>query len=228
MFKGVSEFWGDYGSSVMDGVVNTLLLSIICILLGSIIGFSIGFARNIHFTRKDNFFTKSIKYAFKFIWDAYIAFFRYTPFIAQAFFFSFVIFKSMDAFPVGIIVLSINTSAYIAIIVEGGISSVDKGQYQAGRSLGLSHFKTYTKIIMPQAFKNMVGALSNEYVNVIKGTSILSTIEIKDLMFEIKKGSGSSFQYAAGYGLSLIIYFFICFAFVLLLKLFNYLLERRR
>lgn len=146
-------------------------------------GVILGFVRNVHITRKDNFATIFVKKGVKLICDCYLAFFRYTPFIAQAFFFYFVFFVALDSFTAGIIVLTLNTSAYVAVVVEGGINSVDAGQYQAGRSLGLSHARTFITVILPQAFRNIVPSLSNQFVDVIKATSVLSVIGVKDLLF---------------------------------------------
>lgn len=143
----------------------------------------IGFLRHVHVARKDNKAVIGAKYGIKYLLDGYLSIFRYTPFIAQAFFFYYVFFIKMDKFMAGVIILSLNTAAYIAVIVEGGIKSVDNGQYLAGRSLGLSHKRTFFTIILPQAFRNMVPAMSNEFVNVIKATSVLSIIGVKDLLY---------------------------------------------
>lgn len=228
MFKDIGSYWNKYGDFLMDGIIITLEISLLSILIGLIMGFLIGFARNIHITRKDNVFTKSIKIGIKYILDGYISFFRYTPFIAQAFFFHYVFFTKLNLFVLSTVAMSLNTSTYIAIIMQGGIQSVDNGQYQAGRSLGLSHIRTYSTIIMPQAFRNMVPALSNEFVNVIKATSVLSIMGVHDLFYWIDKYNGTTGDAAIGYTISLIIYFVICLAFMMLLRLINYILERRR
>lgn len=228
MFGDIGSYWEKYSEWIWDGVITTMEISLLSILLGLIIGLIIGFARNVHITRKDNKVLIILKKGLKLFLDGYIAFFRYTPFIAQAFFIHYVFFVHLDLFIMGTLALSFNTGAYIAMIVEGGIMSIDSGQYNAGRSLGLSHMRTYMTIVLPQAFKNMIPSLSNEFVNVIKATSVLSIIGIKDLLYWIDKGNGSSWDYAAGYTISIVIYFFICLSFMLIFKLVNWLLERRR
>lgn len=228
MFNGIGEYWSKYDEFIWKGIYTTLEISLFSILIGLILGFSIGFARNVHITRKDNVFIKFIKKGIKYVLDGYIAFFRYTPFVAQAFFFHYVFFVQMDLFILSTVALGLNTAAYIAVIMQGGIHSVDSGQYQAGRSLGLSHIRTYSTIVMPQAFRNMVPALSNEFINVIKATSVLSIIGLHDFLYWIDKFGGSTGDAAVGYTISILVYFVICFLFMMALKLFNYLLERRR
>ena len=220
MFGDIGKFWDRYHASIWDGLKTTLLVALISIVFGLIGGMLIGYLRSLKIQRKDHQLLKWSKKGVKYLFDIYIAIFRYTPFIAQAFFFYYVFFvASTNALLIGSIILSMNVSAFMAVIFEGGIKSIDVGQYQAGRSLGLSHTRTFVVIILPQAFRNMVPAMSNEFVNTIKATSILSVIAVGDLMYEIKSGASNSYDFAAGYTIAFMMYFAICFIFVMALRL---------
>ena len=229
MFDGLGKFWKNYHSQFLEGVGTTIYISIMGILIGFLFGLIIGYLRNVHISRKDNKLTIVIKRSIKYILDGYISFFRFTPFIAQLFFAWFGLFlaSGVSRVTIAIVVLALNTAAFHAKVIEGGIGSINEGQYLAGRSLGMSHRRTFISIIMPQAFKNMISGFSNEWVNVIKATSVLTVIGISDLMDKIKKGANSLAEYSGPYFLSLIAYFIICFIFMMVLKGFKHFLERR-
>jgi len=131
------------------------------------------------------------------------------------------------SFIVGTIIISLNVGAYFSKAFEGGIKAVDQKQYRAGRSLGLSHPKVFFKIIVPQAFKNVLPQASNEFVNTIKATSVLSLIGVQDLIAKINDGTAASFDPAAGYFIAMVIYFMICLVATLMLKGIGYLVTRK-
>ena len=163
----------------------------------------------------------------RFISTAYIEIVRGTPIMVQialVYFGSYVILgTNMDGFLAALIAVSLNSAAYVAEIIRSGIQSIDKGQMEASRSLGLSNSQTMRYIIMPQAIRNILPALGNEFVTLIKETSVASTIGVADLMYASKIVQSSSFQPFNPLIIVAIIYFIITFSLSQLVGL----LERR-
>lgn len=163
-----------------DGLLITLKISLVALLIGIAGGFLIAILRSTFDTiEKKNIFTKSINWILK----AYITVIRGTPAVIQLMIIYFVVFAStnVDKVTAAFISFGINSSAYIAEIVRSGIMSVDAGQFEAGRSLGFSHAGTMWHFILPQAFKNILPALGNEFIVLVKETSIAGYIGIADL-----------------------------------------------
>ncbi len=117
----------------------------------------------------------------------------------------------LSAFLCGAIALVLNCAAYIAEIIRAGINAVDKGQMEAARSLGLSHSQAMNKVIMPQAIKNILPALGNEFITVIKESSIVSVIGVSELMFNAQKVQGASFDPFTPLLLAAVAYFILTF-----------------
>ncbi|MFC5702723.1 amino acid ABC transporter permease [Cohnella faecalis] len=159
--------------SLMDGMLMTLRITVVALLAASVIGFIIGLMNISHF--------KALRAAA----IAYIDLIRGTPLIVQAFFIYFGLPSVLDfritALTAGTIALSLNAGAYMAEIFRAGIQSVDKGQMEAARSLGLPYRRAMLKVIMPQAIQRMIPAILNQFVISLKDTSILSAIGIREL-----------------------------------------------
>ena len=151
----------------------------------------------------------------KWIAAVYIEVVRGTPMITQLFivyFGSYVLFGlDMNPFIAGIIAVSLNSGAYVAEIIRSGIQSIDKGQMEAGRSLGMTQSMTMKEIIMPQAVKNILPALCNEFITVIKETSIVSVIGVTDLMYNVNIVRGISFRPLEPLLIAAVIYFILTF-----------------
>jgi His/Glu/Gln/Arg/opine family amino acid ABC transporter permease subunit len=158
------------------GLKNTLLITILAILIGIILGFIVAIIRATHDKTGKmkilNFFAK-----------IYLTIIRGTPVVVQLMIIYFVIFGSVNINKVFVAVLAfgLNSGAYVAEIVRSGIMSIDNGQFEAGSSLGLSYRQTMTSIILPQAFKNVLPALANEFIVLLKETSVAGYIAIADL-----------------------------------------------
>lgn len=153
----------------------TLGLTLGGIALGILVGFTLAFLRFLH-----------IK-PLNFIIDEYIDILRGTPLLLQLLIFSVVIFASWsDNFYVAIIALGLNSSAYIAEIVRSGINSVDKGQMEAARAMGLSYTTSMKEIVFPQATKNILPALANEFISLFKETSVVGYISVVDITMQSK------------------------------------------
>lgn len=159
-----------------DGLKNTLLITILAILIGIILGFIVAIIRATH--------DKTGKMKFlNFFAKIYLTIIRGTPVVVQLMIIYFVIFGSVNINKVFVAVLAfgLNSGAYVAEIVRSGIMSIDNGQFEAGSSLGLSYRQTMTSIILPQAFKNVLPALANEFIVLLKETSVAGYIAIADL-----------------------------------------------
>ncbi|MBO4883059.1 MAG: amino acid ABC transporter permease [Lachnospiraceae bacterium] len=159
-----------------NGLLVTLKLTFFSVLLGLVLGFCIAMIRSIH----DN--TGKLKIP-NFLCNLYLTVIRGTPVVVQLMIIYFVIFGSVriDKVFTAILAFGINSGAYQAEIFRSGIQSIPKGQMEAGRSLGFSYLQTMTRIIMPQAFKNVVPTLLNEVITLLKETSIAGYIALEDL-----------------------------------------------
>ncbi|HEI8175493.1 TPA: ABC transporter substrate-binding protein/permease [Staphylococcus aureus] len=181
-----SGFISKYGSFFLKGIKITILISLIGVALGSILGAFVALMK-----------LSKIK-IISWIASIYIEILRGTPMLVQVFivFFGITAALGLDisALVCGTIALVINSSAYIAEIIRAGITAVDKGQMEAARSLGLNYRQTMKSVIMPQAIKNILPALGNEFVTLIKESSIVSTIGVGEIMFNAQVVQGISFD----------------------------------
>ena len=159
-----------------NGLLVTLKLTFFAVLLGLVLGFCIAMIKNIH----DN--TGKLKIA-NFLCNLYLTVIRGTPVVVQLMIIYFVIFGSVriDKALTAILAFGINSGAYQAEIFRAGIQSIPKGQMEAGRSLGFSYLQTMTRIIMPQAIKNVIPTLLNEVITLLKETSVAGYIALEDL-----------------------------------------------
>ncbi|MGN0480523.1 MAG: ABC transporter substrate-binding protein/permease [Lachnospiraceae bacterium] len=167
---------GDRWQYLTQGLLNTLIITIFAIVIGIILGFIIAIIRSHH----DMNGGLTIPNA---ICKLYLTIVRGTPIVVQLLIIYYVIFSSVNINKIvaAVIAFGLNSAAYVAEIVRSGIMSVDAGQFEAGRSLGLPYTKTMTKIILPQAIKNILPALGNEFIVLIKETSISGYIGLADL-----------------------------------------------
>lgn len=163
----------------IKGLSNTLIISICAALLGILIGFLIAIIRTTHDNnKKKNPFLSVLNLLAK----VYLTVIRGTPATVQLLIMYYIIMSnSTNKILIAIMTFGINSGAYVAEIVRSGIQSIDKGQFEAGRSLGLSYAKTMWYIIVPQAFKNVLPALANEFITLLKETSISGYIALNDL-----------------------------------------------
>ena len=162
------------------GVCNTIIISFFAVMIGIVLGFIIAILRSTFDTmQKKNIVTEFLNGILK----AYLTVIRGTPALIQLLIIYYVIFTSPNVSKVFVACISfgLNSSAYIAEIVRSGIMSVDSGQFEAGRSIGFSHAQTMWHFILPQAFKNILPALGNEFIVLVKETSIAGYIGIEEL-----------------------------------------------
>ncbi|MCF0229014.1 MAG: amino acid ABC transporter permease [Parasporobacterium sp.] len=200
LFTDIADLWSKYGPVYLDGMKNTLILAIVATLIGCIIGFLCGILQTIPYTKNDNIVKRILLKIVRIIIRVYVEVFRGTPMILQAvfiyygvpYFFGYV-FK--DIWVVSIIVVSINTGAYMAESVRGGIISVDPGQTEGAKAIGMNHFQTMLHVILPQALRNIMPQIGNNYIINVKDTSVMFIIGFSDFFSVHKMVSGAVFKY---------------------------------
>ena len=161
---------------IADGLKNTLTITFFAVLIGIVLGFLVAIIRSTY----EN--THKLK-LLNAICTVYLTIIRGTPVVVQLMIMYFVIFASNDPglVPTAIMAFGINSGAYVAEIFRSGIGSIERGQFEAGRSLGFNYAQTMLFIIMPQAFKNVVPTLANEFIVLLKETSVAGYIGLQDL-----------------------------------------------
>lgn len=199
----IVELFLEYKHYYITGIKVTLLLSFLSLIAGVLLGTFLSLLKMSKYKLLSSIST------------AYIEVFRGTPMMVQialVYFGSYVVMgMSMDGFLAALIAVSLNSAAYVAEIIRSGIQSIDKGQWEASRSLGLSNRQTMRHIILPQAIKNILPALGNEFVTLIKETAVASTIGVADLMYASKIVQSTSYQAFSPLIIVAVIYFIITF-----------------
>lgn len=192
---------------ILEGIKNTLLIALGAVIIGIILGTIVAISRNIY----EN--TNKLK-ILSLLSKAYVNIIRGTPSTLQLMIIYYVIFKqtSINIVIVGILAFGINSGAYVAEIIRAGISSINKGQWEAGYSLGLGYSKVIRKIILPQAIKNILPALGNEFITLVKETSIGAYIGIVELTKASDIIASRTYDYFLPLILIAIIYFIITFS----------------
>lgn len=161
---------------ILTGIKNTIIMAIFAVLIGIIIGLLIAIIRNSYETNKKLKILNTIA-------KAYVSLVRGTPVLLQLMIIYYIIFASVNIniVLVGIIAFGLNSAAYVSEIIRAGITSIDKGQLEGGRALGLTYKETMKLVILPQAIKNVIPALGNEFITLLKETSVAGYIGIIEL-----------------------------------------------
>ena len=206
------------------GTATTLLISLSGTIIGFFLGLGVSLIRYMKSDDKTTLFIKSIIKFFQIIVNIYIAIFRGTPMIVQA----MVIFYglpvltkgslNLDPLPAALLIVSINTGAYMAEMIRGGVDSVDPGQLEGAQAIGMSHFQAMLSIIFPQAVRNVLPSIGNEFIINIKDTSVLNVIGVTELFFTSKSIAGSYAKYYEVFIITSVIYLFLTFTISLILN----------
>ncbi len=220
-FQAVGSIVSKYSVWLLKGVGYTLLVSLISTLIGLLIGILIGIYRTMPTPK--NKVAKVFKKIGDYLLAAYIEVFRGTPMMVQAMviFWGFALINggtTMNPILAGFIIVSVNTGAYMAEIVRGGIISVDKGQFEGANAIGMTHFQTMTHVVLPQTLRNILPSVANEFVINIKDTSVLNVIGFTELFFQAKSIVSINFNTFATYLLVAAIYFVLTFTITRLLR----------
>ena len=161
---------------LVDGLKNTLIITLGALVIGVVIGSLVAM---IKYCGQDSRLLRPLCW----LCSVYTTVIRGVPVVVQLLIFYFLILKSSDGLVVGIVTFGINSGAYVAELVRSGIAAVDPGQMEAGRSLGLSRLQSAWHIVLPQAMKNILPAIGNEFITMVKETSIIQYLGISDLMY---------------------------------------------
>lgn len=222
----VVEIVQRYGPLFLQGAANTMFIA----LLGTIIGLGLGFIfatlKTAKIETRDSMLAKVMKKIGKVIANCYIEIIRGTPMMVQAMFFYYGLMSvgvRMNIIIAGIIVVSINTGAYMAEIIRAGIQSVDFGQGEAAASLGMNKLQIMRYIILPQAIRNVLPSIGNEFVVNIKDTSVLNVIGVTELYFQSTSVAGTTMRYFDTFFVTAVLYFVMTFTTT---RVLNYI-ERR-
>lgn len=189
MLENIIRVWMKYWNLFLEGLGYTLLLSLVTVLMGCILGFLISLLR------MSNFKIGKVK-PLNVIASIYVEVIRGTPILLQLYFFYFLLPDLLPFMELGkvtciTVALCLNSAAYVSEIIRAGIQAVDKGQTEAARCLGLNARQTMRRVILPQAVRNILPALGNEFVMMIKETSLASTFFVGELMTQYRTISGA-------------------------------------
>ena len=201
-----------YGSMFRQGLIVTILLSAVTVFFGFFLAFALAL---MHLSRHR---------LLRLISGVYVQFVRCTPMLVQVFLvyyivfgfitlpkFTFLGFIQFERFFPAAVALALNSGGYMSDVIRGGIEGVDQGQREAARSLGMSSGQTLYHIILPQAVKNILPAVANEFVTIIKESSVCYTIGVQDIMFNVKSVQSASFVIAEPLLVATFLYFCLCF-----------------
>lgn len=219
------EIFLEYGGyvKVVEGLQNTLLIAVTGLILGIIIGTLIATARVLPKY-------KTLPKVLNAVCSFYVAAFRGTPMVVQLLIFYYVLFPIMGwhitGVQVAMLVFGLNSGAYISEIMRGGIQSVDSGQMEAGRAVGLSFGVTMIKIVIPQAVKNILPTLGNEFISLIKETSIVSFVGANDLYVAFNYIGSNSYEFMVPYIVMALIYIVLVLVISLLIKIMERSLQK--
>lgn len=212
----------NYGQMFLSGAGTTMLIAITGTIIGFLIGLIVAVVRTIPVLPQDNKAKKVILKIANAIMAIYIEVFRGTPMMVQA---MIVYYGLMEAFKIdldpltaGILIVSINTGAYMSEIVRGGIESIDKGQFDAAHAIGMTHWQTMTNVILPQAIRNILPATGNEFVINIKDTSVLNVISVTELFFATKTVKGIALRTFETFFVAGVIYLVLTFTVTRILR----------
>lgn len=218
----MADIFAKYHQMIFKGIGYTMLVSIIGTIIGLVIGLLIGVFRTMPTPK--NKFLRVLKKAADWILSAYVEIFRGTPMMVQAMviFWGFALINNgvtLNVVFAGLFIVSINTGAYMAEIVRGGIISVSKGQFEGAHAIGMTHAQTMFYVVIPQVLRNILPSVANEFVINIKDTSVLNVIGFTELYFVAYTINSINYQTFATYLLIAIIYFVLTFTITRILRL---------
>ena len=218
----MADIFAKYHQMIFKGIGYTMLVSIIGTIIGLVIGLLIGVFRTMPTPK--NKFLRVLKKAADWILSAYVEIFRGTPMMVQAMviFWGFALINNgvtLNVVFAGLFIVSINTGAYMAEIVRGGIISVSKGQFEGAHAIGMTHAQTMFYVVIPQVLRNILPSVADEFVINIKDTSVLNVIGFTELYFVAYTINSINYQTFATYLLVAIIYFVLTFTITRILRL---------
>ena len=200
--RDIAELWQEYAGLYLTGIWNTLSLAVICTALGCIIGLLCGILNTIPYSKNDNILKRAVLKAIRVLIQIYVEVFRGTPMILQAVviyyglpYFTNYAMRFSNIWLCALLVVSINTGAYMAESVRGGIISIDPGQTEGAKAIGMTHWQTMLFVILPQALRNILPQIGNNLIINIKDTSVMSIIGFTEFFAVHKNVTGTTYLY---------------------------------
>ncbi len=200
LFSDIGSLWARYGTTYLEGIKNTLILAIVATAIGCVIGFICGILNTIPVAPTDPLLKRIVLKVIRVLIRVYVEVFRGTPMILQAVFIYYGVpyffgYTFSSIWTVSIVVVSINTGAYMAESVRGGIISIDPGQTEGAKAIGMNHFQTMLHVILPQALRNIMPQIGNNYIINVKDTSVMFIIGFADFFAIHKMATGAVYKY---------------------------------
>ena len=216
LFNDIAKLWEKYGESYLVGMRNTLILAVAATLIGCIIGFLCGVLNTIPHGKNDSSVKRALLALVRIIVRVYVEVFRGTPMVLQAVFIFYglpyftnnaVQFRGNEGIWIAaLLVVSINTGAYMAESVRGGIISIDPGQTEGAKAIGMTHVQTMTNVILPQALRNILPQIGNNFIINLKDTSVMFIIGFTEFFATHKSVAGATFKYFPSAALEMVGY----------------------
>ena len=213
----LQEYWPTF----LQGAGTTLLLAVVGTIIGFLIGLLVAIVRTIPVSKSDSLLKRGVLKVLRGIFMVYIEVFRSTPMMVQAMVIYYGVFASLSSdyvLWVGMFVISINTGAYMAEIVRGGVISIDPGQTEGAQSIGMTHWQTMVHVVLPQAIRNILPSVGNEFVVNIKDSSVLSVITVSEVFFAMRMAAGAYVRFFEASVIACVIYFVMTFTVTRILR----------
>ena len=202
LFTEIGKLWAKYGGSYLVGIRNTLILALAATAIGCVIGFICGILNTIPCAKNDRLPKRIVLKLVRIIVRVYVEVFRGTPMVLQAVFIYYGLpyftdnaLKFTNMWVAALVVVSINTGAYMAESVRGGIISIDPGQTEGAKAIGMTHFQTMVNVILPQALRNIMPQIGNNFIINVKETSVMFIIGFPDFFAAHRAAVGASYLY---------------------------------
>ena len=183
-----ARLWDKYHVMYLNGIKNTLILALVATFIGCVIGLVCGILNTIPYSKNDNIIKRFFLKLTRIIVRVYVEVFRGTPMVLQAVFiyyglpyFTNNMMRWSDVWTAAIVIVSVNTGAYMAESVRGGIISIDPGQTEGAKAIGMTHVQTMTNVILPQALRNIMPQIGNNFIINVKDTSVMFIISFTEL-----------------------------------------------
>ena len=198
----IGKLLSKYGTAYLNGIANTLILALSATLIGCLIGFLCGILQTIPYQKTDHVIKRFFLKLIRVIIRVYVEVFRGTPMVLQAVFiyyglpyFTNSALRFTNVWVASLLVVSINTGAYMAESVRGGIISIDPGQTEGAKAIGMTHFQTMLHVILPQAFRNILPQIGNNYIINVKDTSVMFIISFTEFFAAHRAAVGATYLY---------------------------------
>jgi len=226
---GAMSFWerilyliGKFGPSYLKGAGNTLIIAVIATAAGCVIGFAVGIIQTIPLSRRDNSVKRIFVRFCQILMNIYVEVFRGTPMMVQAMFIYYgaasLFGLYMEMMPAALFIVSINTGAYMAETVRGGILSIDPGQTEGAKAIGMTHVQTMMNVILPQTLRNIMPQIGNNLIINIKDTCVLSVISVVELFFAHRGVAGAMYCFFESAMITMVLYLAMTLLFSRLLR----------